>query len=191
MLGRYDAQAAFFRGSTCATTHKSEVSFKMPISDPTDILLAHDKWATRQILDSCASLTAEQFHRRFEMGPGSLHDTTTHILGAMRGWGDLLAGREFGPRLEGTQRSVAELLGLLEEITADFAASAKAHPLDGLVSRMRDGKSYTFTRGGVITHVTTHGMHHRAQCLNMLRHVGVTPLPGSSVLQWMVMGEGR
>jgi len=43
----------------------------------------------------------------------------------------------------------------------------------------------------VITHVTTHGMHHRAQCLNMLRHVGVNPLPQSSVLQWMLAGEGR
>jgi uncharacterized damage-inducible protein DinB len=161
----------------------------MPTTDPVAILLSHDKWATQQILNTCATLTPDQFHRRFEMGPGSLHDTTTHILGAMRSWADLLAGREFGPRLEGTQRSVPELLTLLESVTADFAASAKAHPLDGLVSRVRDGKSYTFTRVGVITHVTTHGMHHRAQCLNMLRHVGVGPLPQSSVLQWMLAGE--
>jgi uncharacterized damage-inducible protein DinB len=90
--------------------------------------------------------------------------------------------------LEGTQRSVPELLSLLEEVTADFAASAKAHPLDGLVTRMRDGKSYTFSRVGVITHVATHGMHHRAQCLNMLRQVGISPLPQSSVMQWMLAG---
>jgi uncharacterized damage-inducible protein DinB len=125
------------------------------------------------------------------MGPGSLHDTTTHILGAMRNWADLLAGREFRPRLEGTQRSVPELQSLLEEVTADFAASARAHPLDGSVTRVRDGKSYTFTRVGVITHVATHGMHHRAQCLNMLRHVGITPLPQCSVLQWMLAGEAK
>jgi uncharacterized damage-inducible protein DinB len=158
----------------------------MPKSDPTEILLAHDKWATQQILNSCASLSKEQFHQRFDMGPGSLHDTTTHIAGAMHGWADLLAGREFRPRPEGTQRSIPELLSLLEEVTADFSASAKAHPVDGLVTRTRDGKSYTFSRGGVITHVTTHGMHHRAQCLNMLKQLGVTPLPQSSVLQWML-----
>jgi uncharacterized damage-inducible protein DinB len=163
----------------------------MHTSDPTDILLNHDRWATQQILNACSALTHEQFHQRFEMGPGSLHDTTTHILGAMRGWGDLLAGREFRPRLEGAERSVPELLALLEEVTADFAASAKDHPLDELVTRSRDGKSYTFTRGGVITHVMTHGMHHRAQCLNMLRHLGVSPLPQSSVLQWMNAGEPR
>jgi hypothetical protein len=28
-------------------------------------------------------------------------------------------------------------------------------------------------------------MHHRAQCLNMLRHIGLTPLPLSSVLEWI------
>jgi uncharacterized damage-inducible protein DinB len=28
-------------------------------------------------------------------------------------------------------------------------------------------------------------MHHRAQCINMLRQLGVTPLPNSSVADWM------
>jgi uncharacterized damage-inducible protein DinB len=163
----------------------------MPTSDPLTILLAHNEWATRNIIEACATLPHEQFHRRFEMGPGSLHDTLAHLLAAMRVWGDLLAGREQRPRLEGTQRSTGELLKLLDEIAADLAASAKAHPLDGLVTRIRDGKSYAFTRGAVLTHVTTHGMHHRAQCLNMLRHVGVQPLPQSSVAEWTQTADGK
>src|SRR5580658_1815542 len=142
----------------------------MPTSNPVEIMLAHDHWATRNIIEACAALTAEQFHHRFDMGPGSLHDTTTHILGAMRVWGDMLAGREQRPRLEGTKRTPAELLALLDEIAADLANSARALPLDQTISRVREGKTYVFTRGGVLTHVTTHAMHHRAQCLNMLRH---------------------
>jgi uncharacterized damage-inducible protein DinB len=161
----------------------------MPTSNPIDILIAHNQWAARNILSACAALTAEQFHQRFEMGPGSLHDTTTHILGAMRAWTDMLAGRPEQPRLEGAKRTPAELLALLDAISADFAAVAKAHPLEELVHRERGGKMYTFPRGGVLTHVTTHGMHHRAQCLNMLRQVGVSPLPSSSVVEWMVKGE--
>ena len=162
----------------------------MPTSDPTEILLAHNEWATRNILHACAALSPEQFHRRFEMGPGSLHDTTTHLLGSLRGWTDMLAGRDERPRLEADQqrRTPAELLSLFDEIGGDFLAVIKAHPLEELVTRSRGGKSYTFPRGGVLTHVTTHGMHHRAQCLNMLRHVGVTPLPKSSVLEWMITG---
>jgi uncharacterized damage-inducible protein DinB len=163
----------------------------MPTSNPTDILLAHNEWATRSIISACAALTEEQFHRRFEMGPGSLHDTTTHLLGATRAWTDLLAGRAERPRLEGTRRTVAELMALLEEIGGDLAVVAGAHPLEELVTRERGGKSYTFSRGGILTHVTTHGMHHRAQCLNMMRHLGVSPLPPSSVLEWMIRREPR
>jgi uncharacterized damage-inducible protein DinB len=164
----------------------------MSSSNPLDILLAHGQWATRNVINACIPLTAEQFHRRFEMGPGSLHDTTTHILGATRFWTDLLAGRPARPRLETTQHTAAELLALVDEVYDDFNTVATAHPFDGLVTRVRNENSYQISRGAVLTHVTTHAMHHRAQCLNMLRHVGVTPLPPSSVPEWwFVMTEQK
>lgn len=160
-------------------------------SNPLDVLLESNRWANRHMLEACAKLTDEQFHRRFEMGPGSVHDTMTHVLGAMRGWGDMLAGREQRPRLEGTRRTAAELLSLLDEISDDFAHTARSHPTDEQVVGARGGKSYTFTRGGVVTHVTTHAMHHRAQCLNMLRQMGVTPLPPSAVVEWMLLEDSK
>jgi uncharacterized damage-inducible protein DinB len=159
-------------------------------TSPVDILLSHDRWATAQLLEACAALSDEQFHRRFDIGPGSLHDTTTHIVGAMRRWGDMLAGREQRPRLEGTRRSVAELQALSDEISSDFAATARKYPPEEIVSGTRDGRTYTFPRGVVITHVATHGMHHRAQCLNMLRQLGVQPLPASDVIQWARSANG-
>jgi uncharacterized damage-inducible protein DinB len=162
----------------------------MPTSNPVEIMLAHDHWATRNIIEVCAALTPKQFHHRFDMGPGSLHDTTTHILGAMRVWGDLLAGREQRPRLEESNRSPTELLALLDELSADLSASARTYPLDETITRQRrDGITLFLSRGGVITHVATHGMHHRAQCLNMLRQLGVTPLPKSSVVEWMTTAD--
>lgn len=160
----------------------------MPPAEPLEIMLAHNLWATRKLLDACDRLSEEQFHRRFEMGPGSLHDTATHIIAGMRRWGDLLAGREQRPRLEGPRRSVADLAALLEEIGADVAASARAHPVSETVTAERGGRTASFTRGAVLTHVLTHGMHHRAQCLNMLRQLGAEPLPPSSVLEWLVKG---
>lgn len=49
-------------------------------------------------------------------------------------------------------------------------------------------KVYTFTRGAVFVHLTTHGYHHRAQCLNMLRHLQVPGmsdcLPEPSAADW-------
>ena len=108
----------------------------MPTSNPVEIMLAHDHWATRNIIETCAALTPEQFHHRFDMGPGSLHDTTTHILAAMRVWGDVLASREQRPRLEGSKRSTTELLALLDELSAISWPAAD-------VSARRDGHAAT------------------------------------------------
>ncbi len=55
----------------------------MAESDPLTILLLHDRWATGQVLEACEGLPEEAFHRRFEIGPGSLHDALTHIVGTM------------------------------------------------------------------------------------------------------------
>lgn len=159
----------------------------MPESDFLQIILAHDQWATSQLLDACTRLPAEQFVQQFEIGRGSLHDTLTHIVGAMRTWTDTLAGREPGPRLEtdGQRRTPQQLRGLLDETCEQFAAEARRRPLDEMtIRRLRDGRTLELTRAEVLAQVTTHGMHHRAQCLNMLRRLGVTPLPPSSVAEW-------
>jgi uncharacterized damage-inducible protein DinB len=164
----------------------------MPSPDPLSILLSHDRWATGQMLDACATLTEEQFHRRFEIGPGSLHDTLRHVIAAIRVVGDTLAGVEPRPRLEtdGQRRTPAQLRALLDESYPPFAAEARRRPLEETVTRRTAiGREITMTRAAAFAHVTTHGMHHRAQCLNMLRQLGVTPLPPSSVVEWTWMGE--
>lgn len=158
----------------------------MPTSNPLDILLEHDQWATHQILLACEKLSPEQFAHKFDIGPGSLQATITHMLSAINAWTDTLAQQPQRARLDqsGVKYSPAELIRLLDETEREFMTIARAHPLDQIVKRTREGKEYAFTRAVVITHVTTHGMHHRAQCLNMLKHLGVTPLPPSSVTEW-------
>jgi uncharacterized damage-inducible protein DinB len=166
----------------------------MPQSDPFQILLSHDRWATEQMFAACEKLPAEQFHQRFEIGPGSLHDTLTHMIAAMRIWTDTLVEREARPRVDsdGKQRSIAELRGLFEESTREFDSEARRRPLEEIVTRtMRDGRTIQLTRGAVVTHVASHGMHHRAQCLNMLRQLRVKPLPHSSVAEWTWLGDGK
>lgn len=158
----------------------------MPQSDPVTILLDASVWATRLILDACAPLSHELFHRRFEMGPGSLHDTITHTIGAIRSWTDSLRGGERRPWL-GDQGpfTVDQLSALLTESDAEFRHASTAGPLDQPITiHRRDGTALTLTRAAIITHVGTHTMYHLAQCQNMLRRVGVDPLPPSSVVQW-------
>ena len=63
-------------------------------SDPLTVLLEHNRWATLRVLDLCRALTPEQFHRRFDIGPGSLHDTLLHVVQNMRAWADDIAARD-------------------------------------------------------------------------------------------------
>lgn len=159
----------------------------MPTGDPVQILLAHNHWATRNILDACMKLNDDQLDREFEIGLKTLRATMTHVVGAMRRWCDMLVDREARERLETLPpHTPVQLLELLDEVAAEILDSTNAHPHDQIVSGVRDGKTYSFTRAAVVTHVTTHAMHHRAQALNMLRHLGVHPLPLSSVIEWVV-----
>jgi uncharacterized damage-inducible protein DinB len=159
----------------------------MPESDVLKILLAHDRWATDQLLDACAKLSPDAFHQTFDIGPGSLHNTLTHMVSAMRTWTDTLTGSEPRPRpdADGQRRTPDQIRALHVESCDELASEVRRRPLGGMCTRqLRSGRTVTLTRAEVITHVTTHGMHHRAQCLNMLRRLGVDPLPPSSVTEW-------
>jgi uncharacterized damage-inducible protein DinB len=165
-------------------------------SEPLSIALEHNSWATREVLRACAVLDDSQWHRRFEMGPGSLHDTLTHIVGAMFRWADRIDGppRVVRPSIEdGTRRTPAELMTLLDGAAPDLAASAERARARGLETALNvtlGGQAYRFTLGAMLVHVTTHGMHHRAQCLNMLRQLAVPGvsdrLPEIDVLEWQL-----
>ncbi len=161
----------------------------MAQSDPAENLLIQHRWANDRLLEVCGALTDEQLDHVFEMGRGTLRKTLTHMAGAIGRWGDLLAGRELRPMLDDQTLGIDRLRAFFDEVTTDFERSARAHTHDEIVSRELGGKSYGFTRGGVLTHVTTHAMHHRAQCLNMLRQLGVEQLPPSSVVEWMMMAD--
>jgi predicted O-methyltransferase YrrM/uncharacterized damage-inducible protein DinB len=162
-------------------------------SDPIDLLLAHDAWATREVLAACAPLDADSWHRRFEIGLGSLHETLTHIVGAMLRWADRIDGppRPLRPSIEGTVRTAAELRTLLDAAESELAAAAaraRSRGLDTVVEVTLGGTSYRFTLGAMLVHVATHGSHHRAQGLNMLRRLGLPGvsdrLPEIDVLDW-------
>ena len=163
-------------------------------SDPLSISLQHNVWATREVIAACERLSDPQWHQQFAIGLGSLHDTLTHIIGAMFDWTDGIDGpsRAARPSIEdGTRRTPEELIGLLDEAAGGLDASARrarARGLDTAADVTLGGTPYRFTLGAMLMHVTTHGMHHRAQCLNMLRRLAVPGvsdrLPEIDVLEW-------
>ena len=187
-------------------------------ADPLDILLKHNHWATRRVLEFCAPLSAAQFHQRFEIGLGSLHDTLTHTLGAMRRWADRIDARTLRPSIEIPEgnswtfggpasqgpkppirvRSRDELIPLLDDATADLlgvADRARTRGLASTVTLILAGESVTLSIAGALTHVATHGHHHRAQCINILRRLNAPVFndgaPELGIMDWQAAGEPR
>jgi uncharacterized damage-inducible protein DinB len=154
----------------------------------TDRMQQHNAWATRVLLERCRALTQEQFEQRFDIGPGSLHDTLLHIIGAMLRWSDRLASRAVRPSIEKdkslrTADQLLDQLGRAEcELEAVVCKVGREHRHDEMMQA--EFSLVQFTRGSAIVHVLTHGMHHRAQALNMLRRLGVTDLPEIDPLDW-------
>lgn len=164
------------------------------LHDPYEALLAHHLWATEAILRLCQRLSPEQFHQRFQIGPGSLHDALTHVISAQRRWADRIAGRTVRPTLErpaawftgeadARDRTAAELAALLAEATGDFRAvieHARARgfhqPLALQLSSPTGQETLRLTLGGAILHALTHAHYHRAQCMNMLRQLDIPGL---------------
>src|SRR5688572_33433629 len=108
----------------------------MADGDLLDILVSHDRWATSQLLDACAKLSDDQFHQRFDIGPGSLHDAAAHVIAATRAWTDTLTGTEPRPRIDadGQRRTPDKLRALLDESCADFAAAARLGTPDEIMT---------------------------------------------------------
>jgi len=150
-------------------------------------LLDHNQWANDALIDACDRLTDDQLDRPFDISRGSLRAIVTHALGATRGWTDVLAKRDQRDRLDETHPyTPADWSRMAPEIHADLADAALSGPMDEILTPQRRGKTHRFVRAHVIAHATTHAVHHRAQCLQILKQLGVDPLPQSSVVEWML-----
>jgi len=159
--------------------------------DILDRLLAHDAWTTRQLLLRCNELSDEQLDRQFDIGDRSLRDTVDHLVGCMEGHTDFLLGRseEFAYRDE---ISIAGMLKRLTIIAKDFSEFATRVQREGradeTATNPRSGNRRSL--GGVIGHVITHSMHHRAQILYILEQLGVENVIEGDVLAWEAVARG-
>jgi uncharacterized damage-inducible protein DinB len=157
--------------------------------DLLDRLLEHDAWTTRQLLECCRALSAEQLDRPFDVGHRTLRATFQHIIFNMEAWSALVAGATELPSCPPRKgESIPSLADRLAHAAADLAQVAHAiRARNGWDERwldVLDSPPKEKTYGGAVAHVITHSMHHRAQVLYMLRQLGLTGLPEGDVLSW-------
>lgn len=153
--------------------------------DLLDRLLGHDAWTTGLLLGICESFSDEQLDHKFDIGPGTLRSTFTHIIWNMEAW----CGAMEGLQLErSTDNSIAGLQRRLQTAAAQLSRIARRvaehNRWDELWTDHLDQPPSQKSFGTSIAHVITHSMHHRAQILNMLKRSGVSPLPEGDVFSW-------
>lgn len=145
-------------------------------------LFAFNDWARDAIMKSAVGLSKEQLDRPFEMGPGSLRNTLNHLCAVEGIWLDRWQGKKPNYRVSGDGIE----MGSMWEEWRDTATRRNSY-LAGLMDADLatdltyvniKGETLTFPIGAMLLHVCNHGSYHRAQVLNMLRHVGaVMPKP--------------
>lgn len=143
-------------------------------------LFEYNDWARDRLMAIAETLDDDKLDRPFEMGPGSLRKTLEHLFAAEWRWLRRWRGRPFGenewPR---GFAAMAELWATWRETAqqrSDYLDTLADNDLDRRVCFTDpDGTTESLELRRMMLHVCTHGTHHRAQALNMLRHVGVEP----------------
>lgn len=145
-------------------------------------LFDHNLHATQTLLTVCAELNPNELDREFPIGLGSLRQTLAHVVGCIRRWTDRSAERPLRPSIEAPStdqppapvHSLQELQQLLLDADADLRTIAteleNEERLEEFMNFVDEDveTTYRFSRATVIVHLMTHGVHHRAQALNML-----------------------
>ncbi|MBC7772701.1 MAG: hypothetical protein H7210_09430 [Pyrinomonadaceae bacterium] len=144
--------------------------------------LDHNAWATGRLIDACATLTPEQFERHMEIGPGSLQGTLSHIIETMFFFADCFTARHYENRSDFAlkSRSVAGLQELLDRSSSELDTAINQALAGGVPAELAWASSEHGRMSGpaAVAQVFDHGSYHRAQCMNMLKRLGVLPLPG-------------
>lgn len=164
-------------------------------------LREHQNWSARKLLDVAEQLTAEQLLRTFAIGQGSYWATLVHLYGAELVWLEALQGQSaarlpkpqqgltvgFSPEeitLRSLQEFKTEWLKLMDR-WVEYLAHLSSQLLNGAVLRQPTGAKgppKPTTRADVLLHVPLHAYYTTAQAVNMLRQLGITPLPDTMMI---------
>jgi uncharacterized damage-inducible protein DinB len=140
------------------------------------LLVYSDEMNTR-LLQAAMPMTDGQLDRPFEMGMGTLRKTLAHIYDGEYVWLERWKGRietpwpAFDP-----MQTPAHIREQLEALRRDRDAFVACLTPTRLAARQayRDstGSKFEATLHDMLLHGIVHSIHHRAQAVNMIRHVG-------------------
>ncbi|HEY3998808.1 MAG TPA: DinB family protein [Candidatus Xenobia bacterium] len=147
-------------------------------------LFTFNDWARDRLLDDLkADLDAP-----FEMGEGSLRKTLQHLWEAeevwLNRWNGLSVKAEPPTEMEELRDRFLDTAGRRNA----WVAAQTEGSLGSSFTFKRRGHTATMPRGLTALHVLNHGIHHRAQAVNMLKRLGVEKPPNVDYLVMRLHG---
>jgi uncharacterized damage-inducible protein DinB len=140
----------------------------------------YNYWARDRQLETCATLSAEQFQRPLGGSFPSVRETFAHMVAVEWIWLERWRGRSSQTLLPvdefPTLAAVAGRWGAVEREMREYVASLDEetlnHPLTCLSTR---GEEWTYPLWRMILHLLNHQSYHRGQVTTLLRMLGVQP----------------
>lgn len=156
--------------------------------DLLDRLVGHDTETTRGLLELSLPLSDAELDRVFPVGLGTLRRTFVHVVENVEVWTDLMEGLDPRGRAAHPDESPGALLGRFGIASVRYVQLARrivdAGRLNDCFVDVLDDPPRHKSFGAGILHLATHGMHHRAQALHMMRGLGVHGVPEGDALTW-------
>jgi uncharacterized damage-inducible protein DinB len=157
--------------------------------------------ARERVFQHVRALTQEQYTRKFPFGRGSVRATLVHVADTEWWYTSILQGVP-APEERSPFRPYSRTgFGALEAAWGDLAGRTLqtlrgerdwGRPVEDRWTTKRWTRGVKTIAGGVATQLLFHEVHHRAQVMVMLRHLGA-PLQGLdySLLKWEWIKEKR
>jgi uncharacterized damage-inducible protein DinB len=154
--------------------------------------LAHNAWALSRLLDECEKLTPAQFEQDFDIGPGSLRVNLAHTIEAIFFFADNFEGRAYVERddFQALSTTILGLRSLLARASDELRVAILAAAERGLPDRIPwpSTPGRTMSAPAALAQVFDHAIAHRAQCVNMLKRLGV-PAPDLDPMTFEEAGQ--
>ena len=137
-------------------------------------LFQYGDWATEKVLSFVAETSPESLDREFNMGHLSIRKTLLHLLDAETWW---VANWTSGPgsfpqsATDMSIREISERWAATRKSRDQFIETVDDQQAQCVVGILAGGPPTNFLVGESIYHLAIHGTHHRAQLINMCRHV--------------------
>jgi uncharacterized damage-inducible protein DinB len=143
-------------------------------------LFDYNYWARDRQLESCRSLTSEQFLRPLGNSFSSLRDTLAHLVGAEWIWLERWLGRERRalpaagdfPTLDAVVQRWNEVESGMRGYLNQLSDPAIGRPL---TYRNLKGETWTYPLWQTLFHLVNHQTYHRGEVTTLLRQLGAQP----------------